>query len=696
MSLTLQCGCGKKFAAPDEQAGKRGKCTNCGRIHQLPLSPAVSTDPASAAVPSKPARPWLSKLFAGRTEQVQAADQSVRIAQWLAQLQSPTPALWQAAMIGLAGLGDETAVAAIMSLGAPPLEPLLDAVQSEHSDRRRVAAQTLGKVKHPWSVDALLWAIEHPLTESRINWTVGSEETNEPGRTLLYAVDYLYAALREMGHVAADRLLPCLEPKHRACFAAIEALRQQRDVRAISGLVAILEHGDAVLRVAAEEALSHLNWRPATDVEMKARRFARYFVAAEWERLRRLGPEAVACAASYFIACSQTGPESDSPGDPNTGSLARTLGNPVPERISREKAVFALGELRDPIAVEPLIAVAGLARREAKAEIDKYMGDPQTKAYVARQALEFQFRIGQALAKIGARGATGFLIQLVEENPSGSCSWILGHVGEFKNPRFLPLLQRELKNTFVPMLLEPIVRAMGRLGDPRAIETLAGILADDRHYKLHHEAIVALGELGCTDHPELEKARKSKDPSLKYAAFVALGRTRDAISAMKSNGDCQAAAALARSHDEQAIPALIGMLNDARNGVNQHAARSLRTIGWKPTVLDQAISFGLLSADIDLLADCGTAAVPALAAKSQESSVALQALALLPGKSAERPLLAALLSSDAKQRKLAAELLRDFPGETVVSALRSANAKEQDQEIARVIAASLKKLEGID
>lgn len=695
MTLTLQCGCGRKLAAPDTQAGKRGTCGGCGRIHQLPLSPAEPQPSSPAPPPPKSAQPWLSKLFSGRSKLSPAADRSARIAQSLTALQSPSPELWPGAIEDLAGLGDETAVQAILSLASPPLEPLFCAVQSESSDQRRIAAGVLGKLKHPWAVDALLWAIEHPLIESRVDWTVGDEETNEPGQTNLYAVDYLYAALREMGNVAADRLLKFLEPSERCSFAVIEAIRHLRDDRAIPRLVTILKEGGPSQRLWAEEALSHLNWRPTSVAEMQARRWARSFGAADWEQLRRLEAGTVSSVAAYFIKCLQVAEHDDnSPSAPNWRGVARTLGNPVPQKISREKAVGALGGLRDSSAVAPLISCADVARREARAEIDKYAGNPQTKAYVARRALEFQFQIGAALAKIGDRRATAFLLQLLEENPEGPCSRILEHVGPFQDPRFLPLLQRDLREASIAFHRRQLIRAMAQLGDPRAVKTLVAILEDSRSSEVHLDAIVALGQLGCTDHPELEKARKSKDRAVKYAAFVALGRTKDAISAMKSSGDCDATAALARSQDEQAVPALIEMLTDTRNGVQYHAARSLRALGWKPATLEQAITFGILSDDVELLVDQGTAAVPALLDRCPESNVALQALALFPTRSAEEPLLCALTNADKTKRKLAAELLRDFPGDVVVGGLRSAIANERVQEIASVMSSTLKKLEG--
>ena len=58
--IRFQCDCGKAFNVPDEQAGKRGKCSACGNMMRIPGGPPLAkpiASPAPAAPARKPASP---------------------------------------------------------------------------------------------------------------------------------------------------------------------------------------------------------------------------------------------------------------------------------------------------------------------------------------------------------------------------------------------------------------------------------------------------------------------------------------------------------------------------------------------------------------------------------------------------------------------------------------------------------------
>jgi len=64
MAIALTCDCGKNYRLRDELAGKRVKCPNCGREHDLP-APEVEADDNDYEVvndrPAKPASPQLGR-----------------------------------------------------------------------------------------------------------------------------------------------------------------------------------------------------------------------------------------------------------------------------------------------------------------------------------------------------------------------------------------------------------------------------------------------------------------------------------------------------------------------------------------------------------------------------------------------------------------------------------------------------------
>ena len=53
MSLTVKCPCGSIHEMPDEWAGKRGKCPDCGRVLAVPR-PRAQRRPAPTPKPDKP------------------------------------------------------------------------------------------------------------------------------------------------------------------------------------------------------------------------------------------------------------------------------------------------------------------------------------------------------------------------------------------------------------------------------------------------------------------------------------------------------------------------------------------------------------------------------------------------------------------------------------------------------------------
>ena len=47
MAIVVVCTCGKQFKVKEELAGKRGKCTACGRVLSVPTAPALEHEKAS-------------------------------------------------------------------------------------------------------------------------------------------------------------------------------------------------------------------------------------------------------------------------------------------------------------------------------------------------------------------------------------------------------------------------------------------------------------------------------------------------------------------------------------------------------------------------------------------------------------------------------------------------------------------------
>jgi len=210
----------------------------------------------------------------------------------------------------------EHAVAALVTMGPPAVEPLISTLAEKDRFVRRAAAEALGKIRDLRAVEPLLSELE---------------SDNTPEGAVI--------ALGDIGdRRAVDALLRALE--HRDSFVrqyAAEALGQTGDVRAVEPLIVALRNkdNDSVQRSAARalgkirdsRALSHLI---ATLNDRKAHEFVRTAAATA---LGDLGDRAA------------------------VKTLITTLADGTARGYIKNAAVGALGEIGDPHAVKPLKAI---------------------------------------------------------------------------------------------------------------------------------------------------------------------------------------------------------------------------------------------------------------------------------------------------------------------------------------------------
>ena len=137
-----------------------------------------------------------------------------------------------------------------------------------------------------------------------------------------------------------------------------------------------------------------------------------------------------------------------------------------------------------------------------------------------------------------------------------------------------------------------LVKALGRIEDPRGVEPLSELVRTDRSPEVRGAAVVALGQIG---DPSAVPALKSAlgDPENRWRAIRSLGLLRDHSSVPWFIGYLRsttrmtrefAADALGNIGDRSATPALIEALDDPKAGVREAAAVALATLG-DPRVL---------------------------------------------------------------------------------------------------------------
>jgi len=165
-------------------------------------------------------------------------------------------------------------------------------------------------------------------------------------------------------------------------------------------------------------------------------------------------------------------------------AIAKVLG--MPPLISalkdedgdvREAAVMALGELKDPRAVEPLISALE----------DEY-GNVRLKAAKVLEKINPKWRETEE----AKRKVPEFISGLKDED--GSVRWnAAAALGELKDPRAVEPLISALKDEYSMVRLKAVM-ALGELKDPRAVEPFISALKDEDG-GVRSAAARALGEL---------------------------------------------------------------------------------------------------------------------------------------------------------------------------------------------------------
>lgn len=253
------------------------------------------------------------------------------------------------------------------------VEPLIKRLADGRSDVRKAAALALGEIGDARALDALIHALGNRDLETRraaavALGTIGSDQ----------AIDPLCA-------LSAD-------PNEPVQLAVVEALRKIGGVRAGLGLRTIIDGSKRNVHYAAEAALRSLKFEPSTLAERAA----------------------VAVLTGDFAEATRMG-------DASVAVLTEALGSKDASR--RRQATEALGLLRSPAAIEPLL-------RALKDH------DPAVQDAAAR-----------ALAGAGKSAIAGLTEMLTHHDPAVQCL---------------------------------AARALGQTGDPDAVTALTGAIEQNR------------------------------------------------------------------------------------------------------------------------------------------------------------------------------------------------------------------------
>ncbi|GEM_PF-331069 len=466
---------------------------------------------------------------------------------------------------------------------------------------RAAAARALGRQGNPEAVPALVEALADPLCVS--------PEDDPSGRLCVPA-----AAAEALGRIGDRRAVPALvealgHSHPRVRQAAAEALGAIGDPEAVPALIEALREPTRYQRVreAVSEALERIG-PPAVPALIEALREHPHFLVRRASALilGRIGdPRAVEpllraledpsrqVRVRAVIALGYLG-------DPRAVPSLLPLAIQDPWDVLRLRAVQALGRIADPRAVETLIAALRhgtcpdrfprVCVRAAAAEALGAIGDPRALPDLVAALREdpdwtVQAEAATALGKLGRPEAIPALIEaLYSEFFWGAVPGAAADALVALGPASLPALLEVAQDDHT-VARSWAVRALGRLGDRRAVPVLLERLADPEP-RIRRMAAEALGTIKA---PEAVPAlvRALEDPDVAEAAAEALVQLGPVVvpSVLPLLGHPDAwvregaAFVLGGVRAEEAVLPLLERLADEERRVREVAAWALGAIG---------------------------------------------------------------------------------------------------------------------
>lgn len=493
---------------------------------------------------------------------------AARVRLWWAlhRLKSGNPSARRNAARTLGELGDMRAT-----------QPLLELVadRSQEPSARTSAAHSLGRLRANDAVDHLIGIL--------------SDHT-EKGEMRSAAVQ----ALGELGDKrAVEPLIVALDSPERASTAeAAEALAAIGDPRAVAPLIGALGHQSEQTRRAAAGALGRMG-EPSWQSVVTSSNSSQFYRLDECDdrrvvhalvRIARWHPEGLIVGRPSALAARQDATE-----------LIRALQN---DQLLSERLVYAISELGDVRAVEPLIALLGHARQElrlAAARALGKLGDPRATnpmlSILSDPATPDHLRAASAaaLGKLGDRRAAQPLLRLGASSVQSIRERAIVALAQLGENSFVDALRGLIRDSCTDRdrqeVLNDAVDALISLAGTRAIETLLDLPLGSLPWvvplKGSSDAACAVAKLGSSVVEPLIAALDgpAQDRAIEILGAIGDRRAVEPLLAVLLNKDSknriEAARALKVFDDERAVPPLLEMLKGDNYYRVEQAARCL-------------------------------------------------------------------------------------------------------------------------
>ena len=483
-----------------------------------------------------------------------------------------------------------------MALGEAAIEPTRTAIESKDRGTVLLAAEALSRFGEKGRV-ALIAALSSSNAQTRLCAAGHLKDTGDmralPG--LLKMVDShpmahkdVGKALIKLGSLAVPGLLELLNaPQRDVRRGAIDLLGAIGDDRAIEPLAALLADRDFFVHAAAGRALEKFGARAIAALAGILKSPNHNAVQAAAQILGRLDDTRAAAAlaaalspgrANYMIVDSlvKLGPKS-------IDALLPILRE---DNRSNRKRIWAagdaLGRIPDLRVVAPLLYAH---EKVSHSGTDAFDGLAAMPAIAAKPALHV---LQRAAAPPGARADDARLLGRIKADSAVE--------------PLIKVARIESKTTKGRELQQAAIRALGAIGQPRAIRPLKSIMDQTASRYSRETAIEALGALGARDMTArfIRELDSAPSRSSAQALLRALGSLRAAMAIpavgrciKRSQNDFQmvqlAIEILEEIGDPAAVRVIEGMATYRNQSVRMAVAKALGTFG-------QASSVGALKA----------------------------------------------------------------------------------------------------
>lgn len=337
----------------------------------------------------------------------------------------------------------EEAISALIKIGGPDVIPgLIRAMEDGNDDVRERAASGLVEIGDSRAKSALIAALKDTSSEVRNNAAAALGRIGGSD-----VVEHLIAALKDDDKGVQMAAIYALETigDARAVLPIVAALKsenrfvRQRAVsflKKIDGsgakipLVAALKDQNSYTRESAAEALAQIGWKPYSDGD----KINYYIATKQWDKLAKMGRQA-------------------------TESLIPLLKDP--DVYVREDVADALGEIGDPSTTEALIS--------ALRDKNDF----------------FRCKVVKALCQMGNSKPvrSALLATLKTERGSEMRKTAMAGLAKFKVGKSVKALIPLIKDRDW-RVSESAIRALGEIGDKRAVEPILNYLAGHIHRRI--------------------------------------------------------------------------------------------------------------------------------------------------------------------------------------------------------------------